>query len=194
MIIAQSNTSRFKQIRSAFNVLLFAPPPVTPSDKIIIDRGSYDSEIKEYLHESSTPAPTTAPRTIANTDEALPSPAEPSASTDLNETPSIPHLSHHIATSITLQESHTSQTISITMLPSEREVEADTPVALPKKGRPVARKKVSNTESVNTLDATDTTPTTTARNTRATRQAAQPPKQDSQPTTRSSRRKPAKDA
>jgi len=190
LIIAQADTPRFKRIHSEFNALLFGSTPVTPNDIVVVDRGNYDDEVNEYLREDPTPPPI-EPSTAANVDEMPPSPTEPSARTDLNGAPPSPHLHRHATTSITHQESHTvttsSQTVSITALPSEPEAEVDTPVAPPKKSRPAPRKKVASTDSVNTADAT---PVPTTRGTRAsTRQVAAPPKPSSN--TRSSGRKRA---
>ena len=195
MVIEYGDAPRFKRIRSQLNALLFGTTPAAPSNTVIVDQGDYRNEVQEFLREDSTPPPT-EPSTASdiNKTPTSPAPAELGASTGPNPTPLLPHLGHHVTTSITLQESHTvstsSQTISITALPSEPEAEVNPPVVQPKKSRPAARKKVVNTDGVDTSDATNTTSAPTTRGTRASaRKASSPPNQGSQPTARGSGRK-----
>ena len=190
MIIEHADTPRFKKIRSEFNALLFGAMSVAPSNTVIIDQGDYEDEVQEFLRENSTPPPA-EPTAATDIDKTPTSPAEPSVSADPDKTPLPPRLGHHVATSIVLQDTHTvstsSQTISITTHPSEPEAEIDPPVIQPKKSRPVA-KKVANTNDVNASDATDTTPAANTRRTRASNH------KDSLPAARNSGRKNKKNA
>ena len=143
--MAHATTPRFKQIFSSFNELLLGTKPATPKQDVHVDQGDYDDEIQEYLREDSPPPPaeptdTTAEDNIDETPPTLPS-------VDLDETPPSLCPGHHPSTSITLQESNTiktsSLTISITTVPSEPQAKVDAVVVPPKKGRPAARKKMS---------------------------------------------------
>ena len=192
MIIEHADTPRFKRIHSELNALLFSASSVAPST-VIIDQGDYENEVQEFFRDNSTPPPSpTEPSATAYTSTTSTYPPEPSVDTDFDEAPLPPCSGYHPTTTITLQESHTigtsSQTISITTLPSEPEAEVDPPIVQLKKSRPAVRKAV-NPESVDTSD-TARPPT---RSTRASaRQVAPPPEQDSHPTAHGSGRKRTK--
>jgi hypothetical protein len=195
MIVAQASTSRFKRIRSSFDLLFLGTKQTAPEpEQLRVDQGDYDDEIQEFLCEDPTPPPvepTVAAESHADP-ESLPPPPD-SAESDIDETPVLspsPRSGHHPVTSITLQESDmvktSSLTISITSLPSEQTQEGTIP-APPKKARPAPKKKVTPP-----ADGVDTiAPAPKTRSTRAgTRQVPVPPlEQDSQPTTRTSVRK-----
>lgn len=196
MIIEHADTPQFKRIHSELNALLFSATPAAPSNVIIVDQGDYEDEVKEFLRENSTPPPT-KPSTTTDTDELLISPVEPAASTNLDEAPLPPSPSHHVATSITLQESHTvttsSQSISITTHPSKPETEDTPPAEQPKKRRPAPKKKgKTGTSNASASDTANATPAPTTRGTRAsTRKNIQLP-EDPQPAIRDTGRKHTK--
>jgi hypothetical protein len=194
MILAQAPTQRFKRIRSSFDQLLFGTKPTAPDpEQPRIDQGDYDDEIQLYLGRDPTPPPV-EPTVAADSDVEpyVQPPPFASAESDIDETPiPSPSPGHHPVTSITLQESDTvrtsSMTISITTLPSEQTQEVTDP-APRKKARPAPKKKVISPPS----DAVDTiAPAPTTRSTRAgSRQVpVQPHEQDPKPTTRTSGRK-----
>ena len=196
MIIEQATTTRFKRIFLLFNQLVFSTETDAPKQVMHIDQGNYDDEIQAYLREDSPPPPanltnanaeddTTDATTEDDVDRTPPMPS----SIDLDET--LPSLrpGRHASTSISLQESNTvktsSLTISVMTVPSEPQAEVDTVVAPPKKGRPAARKKAANPTS----DTADAAPPPTTRGTRkSTRQAAPPPERGPQSTIRASGR------
>jgi len=198
LLIDDKNKPLFEPILSELNSLLFSARGAVPRKTAIDDQGDYEDEVQEFLRGNLVPPPTEEGATTDDIDSETPdSPAGfGTIDIDLEEEPRLPH---HAATSIILEDSHTtkvsesSRAISITMLPSGPEAEVDPPVVRSNKGRPAPKKRATNTNGVGTSDTTNATPAPTTRGTRAsTRQAATLPEQDSNPAARSSVRKRGK--
>jgi hypothetical protein len=175
MLIAQANTPRFKRIFSLFDELLFGKKPAIPGPTIRVDAGNYDDEIQEYLRNDSPPPPVDVPTEAISEDDPDESPfALPSS--DLDATAPSPPIARRTPTStITVQESDTIRTSSLTISITDSDLPptgvGDVEAAPPKKSRPVPRKKAKPASDVETAPTPAPAPAPTTRGKRASTRA-----------------------